>query len=259
MKHLHFYGCSFTAGDELSDDEFFPWKSECKDREEYYYRRSPELAMPNFFENYTEKNKTMAYPAKMNSDEITTYNHARNGSSTRECIFHMMDKLYDADLPQPDAVFLQLPPFPREFYIDGQYRSDYPPANTCLARTSIIFGHHHDDLKTYAKTKLLTHFPYQSAVEDIMDLIMINSFFKLRNIDFYLINFGYELRSRLTIMPIRYRFLIDELFKTVPMIDLVLLHDEAERLLGGHYSESTHEKIAQSIKDFLDKKEKSLQ
>lgn len=29
MTNIHFFGCSFTAGDELTDDYFFPWKKDC--------------------------------------------------------------------------------------------------------------------------------------------------------------------------------------------------------------------------------------
>ena len=36
MKTIHFFGCSFTAGHELPDDDVIPWKKDCKTSEEFY-------------------------------------------------------------------------------------------------------------------------------------------------------------------------------------------------------------------------------
>ena len=63
MKHLHFFGCSYTAGDELSDEEFFPWKKDCATIEEYYSRRNQLMSDVSFMENYLRSNKNKAYPA----------------------------------------------------------------------------------------------------------------------------------------------------------------------------------------------------
>lgn len=250
MKHLHFFGCSFTAGDELFDDEYFPWKSECKTMDEYYHRRGKILADPDTFEEYVAKNKTRAYPSKLDNENVTTYNHARNGASVQECIFRLMKTILEGR-SQVDRVFLQLPPFPREFYIDGNYRSDYPTTETSIALSAVVFANGADELTQYAKIKTITHYPYQFAVEDFMDIITLTSFLKFKNIPFHLISFGYELRSRLMGMPDCYKFLADEFLKTVPILDLTKTHDFADRLLGGHYAESGHIKIARELRAYL--------
>ena len=80
MKHVHFFGCSLTAGDELSDEEFFPWKNGCS-QEEYYAKRNQlfrqDIAL---HDRYVDSNKTKSYPSILNISGFSFYNHAKNGS-----------------------------------------------------------------------------------------------------------------------------------------------------------------------------------
>jgi hypothetical protein len=57
ITNIHFFGCSFTAGDELIDDYFFPWKKDCLTADEYYNKRSLVFKIREKSDFYNKQNK----------------------------------------------------------------------------------------------------------------------------------------------------------------------------------------------------------
>lgn len=253
MKHLHFFGCSFTAGDELSDDIWFPWKHECKDQDEYYTRRHEILCNMEDNIQYQLDNKARAYPAKIENEEYKTYNHAKNGESLRRNIFLILQLIYSKSTAY-DAIFLQIPPVGRELYIDSD-----------LGITSLSFrgiDSYLDLQKKYLQAKAMSHRILQYSVEDLIDLLMLSNLCKQKNIRFYLIDFHQMLKPRLDDLRMdttkdttKFQFISDNIFEETNIInfDEIVLSVFAENkiLLGGHFPEESHQKMADKIKKKL--------
>lgn len=235
MKHIHFFGCSFTAGDELSDHLYFPWKSECKTPREYYERRNNSNIDYHKYEN---ENKSKAYPSILGG-----INHALNGTSLKENMLKII-QLINSDT-SVDAIYLQLPPFMRELYItdDGTIRS--------LRFNSLDT----DVAKSYVESKISTHSDINFVVNDIMDLITFYNFMKNKNVNFELISFGYELKLRRdTLAKSSFNFLRTELDK-LEMLDFTnYIISNNTRHIGGHFNIEAHQHFAQVIKQHLSDK-----
>jgi hypothetical protein len=233
MKHIHFFGCSFTVGDELNDDAYFPWKKECKTLEEYYAKRHE----CNFdYIKYEQDNKDQAYPALLGG-----INHASNGAGLKENILKII-QLINSDTPI-DAIYLQIPPPLRELYITDDMTIE------SIRLLSKDYQH-----EKYITTKIATHSNLNFAVNDAIDLITIDSFVRSKNINFGIISFGLELkyrRNELENSP--FDFLNNELNK-LDMVDFKNYAFENKhkiRLLGFHFTPEAHEYFAQQIKKHL--------
>jgi hypothetical protein len=236
-NNIHFFGCSYTAGDELSDHKYFPWKSECKTKDEYYQKRNDYIHIyPNFnYLQYQEDNKAMAYPSILNG-----INHAENGASLKTNILKIV-QLINSDTPV-DAIYLQLPPFPRELYITNEGEI-----------TSLMFNElpgKDVTLLPYIKEKVLSHNDINFAVNDILDLILFDAFVKSKNINFGIISFGIELFTRRSVLSANdsFKFLNTELDK-LEMIDF--LKSKKNTYIGGHLTLESHQYLAQVIKQHL--------
>lgn len=244
-KHLHFFGCSFTAGDELSDETWFPWKNECATIQEYYSRRNPTLSEENKNDEYQRENKKLAYPALLESDECQTFNHARNGSSLKQCIFNILKTIYSE---QTDAIFLQIPPFGREMYVDNI-------VSTITMRSPEVYD---GVIREYLKAKAKSHTLAQIALEDLMDLVMVSNLAKQKNIPFYIVDTTIEITERLKDLAqiAECSFFNQKMFyNEVPLISIQNIIHAAwthnKILKGGHYSKETHQDIANAIKPFV--------
>lgn len=234
MKHIHFFGCSFTAGDELSDEHWFPWKKDVNSAEEYYKKR----ADSDFdYLKYQEENKAQAYPAILNG-----INHAVNGMSLKECMLRIVE-LINSD-SKVDAIYLQIPPFLRELYITDD--------NTV---TSLLFNSVDKDLvKSYVQTKILTHSALNFAVNDTLELILFNRFMQSTNVNFSIISFGYELMLRINeLQNSPFNFLIKELQKVevIDFFNYAGTESTKIRSLGGHFTLEAHNYFAKAIKQHL--------
>jgi len=235
MKHhIHFFGCSQTAGDELSDEKWFPWKQQVHTAEEYYRRRD------NFFENnwneylkYLSDNKKSAYPALIETDKLRTYNHARNGHSLRTCVLDAL-MLINSDTPV-DMIIFQIPPVGRELFIDKSGDAQSIQATILNERSSWY---------EYLRTRVLTHDHRQYAVEDIMDMIMFNGYVQNSGIPFMFIELSGEMDYRIADVSSLSKY--EALLRGLSTISITKLQDKllGTELLGHHFSSKGHEIIA---------------
>lgn len=250
MKDIHFFGDSFTVGDELSDDEFFLWKKDCTDKEEYYLRRNKLLSSSQKpIQSYTSSNKSKAYPSLINSVNTKIHNHAASGSSLRRIILLIVQYMH-LNLHENSIVYLQLPWYPREIYINTEWVDDIQMSSNTTA--DLV---NNNPLLHYKESKILSHnILLQQAVEDILDIILIKNFLSAKNILFYLINLHSELDIRLEdiVKQTNYYDHLLEIFKKEIEV-LNIFHKIWPRgtLLGGHIDQHTHSAIAEIIEKHI--------
>lgn len=246
-KQIHFFGCSFTAGDELIDEELFPWKKDPDvDFHEYYKRRNEYLIEAEKQEEYQLKNKTLAYPAILNNDNYQTYNHAANGAGFRTNIYKILNIIYTQPV---DIIFLQIPPVGRELYVhdDGFVNS-----------LSLAFEPHLPKLKDYVKAKNISHKLLQSSLDDLMDLIMISNLAKQKNIKLVVIDLFFELvkRSQDLANFENFEFICTNYIKEIEQLDLIRIVSRIKQFQmiskGGHFTRTAHQEIADHIQAYLE-------
>lgn len=248
MKHVHFFGCSLTAGDELSDEEFFPWKRNYS-VEEYYAKRNQLFQSdPNLHVRYADSNKTKSYPSILNIDGFSFYNHAKNGSGIREIIFKILRVLDQFGPDNISAIYMQIPPGLREEYIHVDGVDSFQLASVGLTENN--------DIENYIKAKLFSHdFILHQAVNDLLDLIFINSYITSINIPFYMIILDDNLDTRIRDINERtseYRHLENLVLKNINSLDCrgrELFSSTKE--LGGHFSRKGHVIIADILKKHI--------
>jgi len=242
-KSLYFFGCSFTAGDELSDEIFFPWKSECTNPHEYYIKRNEVFDNKNgmlMLLEYKQQNYNLAYPAQIEKlTGYTVFNHADNGASLREMIFKIIYQVSSND--KPDYVFLQIPPTAREYVVD-----DVCPIS--IQMSTLGYVPQAPRLENYIKAKVAEHAIYSWTVDDFMDLLMLDGFLTKHNIPHKFLDItSLEFRQREITGLKRYGFLNDEINK-LDVLNLTSLC-ESNRLLGGHFDLDSHKHYAKYIVD----------
>ncbi len=247
MKQVHFFGCSHTAGDELSDEEFFPWKKDCATVEEYYTRRHQLMSDSSLLEKYINSNKNKAYPALIADNEIATYNHAVNGASLREMIFKAAQLVEQQVITDTSIVYFQIPPCPREVYI-----SHIEISSLQMAGIGLIDK---DEINNYKKSKWLSHdIILDQSANDILDIILLKGFFASKNIPIYFLLLNRYLQGRIKDMQSRshnYDYLEKLLHKetksTIWFSDL----EFCPKLMGGHNSPAGHAIIAKELKKHI--------
>lgn len=235
---MHFYGCSFTAGDELVDDIVFPWKKDCIDVGEYYNKRVEEFNKPGVLNEYKRQNYMLAYPAQIEKlTGHTTFNHADNGAGLREMIYKIIHQVSTGD--RPEHVFLQLPPTGREYVIDNIFPMT-------LQMSTINFVQQYARMEKYIREKVAVSTIYSWTVDDFMDLMMLDGFLAKRNIPFTLLDVGsFDLRRKELIGLSRYEFLNEEIEKLNPVYLTKKCKNDV--LLGGHFDIDTHKRFAEYI------------
>jgi hypothetical protein len=249
MKQVHFFGCSHTAGDELSDEEFFPWKKDCATKEEYYARKNQLLSDPSLVDEYLSSNKNKAYPALIADNEIATYNHAVNGASLREMIFKAIQLIEQQVITDTSIVYFQIPPCPREVYINHLGISSIQMAGTGLIEK--------EEINNYKKSKWLSHdIILDQSANDILDIILLKGFFASKNIPIYFLLLSRYLQNRIRDIQSpnhshNYDYLNKLLLKnpngTIWLSDL----DSCPKLLAGHDSPAGHAIIAKELKKHI--------
>jgi len=246
MINLHFFGCSLTAGDELSDEEFFPWKATCNNPEEYYNRRNKFLLDNNFSAKYERSNLALAYPALVENEFYKTYNYAKNGSSLKENIFRVLKLIYENN--DIGVIFLQIPPPGREMYIKGK---DFV---TTLRFTDAktVFTNEDKNIDRYIKSKVMSHGSVQYSLEDVMDLLMISNLAKQRNIKLFIINLTNQLEFRLNDLNKvkEFQSIHDNLLKDINLIKLPQ-HLRSQQTLAGHLNKLCNREFAELIQAML--------
>lgn len=240
MKHVHFFGCSITAGDELTDYVRFPWKDSNISVEEYYLKRNAILNVNGIYDkSYVEDNKALAYPAQFEkiSNDIKCYNHATNGASQEEMTYQLLKLIYTK---QPiDFVFFQLPPPDREvIYNDSSV-------------SSLQFSRLPNDpnQRSYVKYKILSFEPFATTVADLYNLVLVKETLTARNIPHCFLDMigrgeDTEPREILQNYP-EYWWLLNHGIE----LDNPFLHIHKEYTLGTHYTLETHIRVAEYLKN----------
>lgn len=243
--HAHFFGCSLTAGDELSDEKYLPWKFVEEHTTESYYEKRKRLGSNYDWVKYQEENKLQSYPALISQTDpnIKTYNHAHNGKSHRRNILDIL-RLVEESTQKIDVIYFQLSPSDREIII----------GDDCIY--DIIDAHGDDITQEYIIAKLkLARLEHQS-IQDSMDIHLLTGYLKTKNIPFYFLNFGGELDRRIADIKtailhnefdgtINFDFLRFEEFTN--LINLSYLNFKYDRLIGGHMPKEQHHEIAKFI------------
>jgi hypothetical protein len=246
MINLHFFGCSLTAGDELSDEEYFPWKKTCNSPDEYFNRRNKILLDSDFSTKYEQSNRELAYPALINNDVYKTYNHSKNGASLRENIYRALKLIYENN--DVGAVFLQIPPPGREMHIVG--KDFVTTLRFSDAKKSYTINE--NAVSKYINAKVMSHTHVQYSVDDLMDLLMLINVARQKNVKFYVINIIDQLEIRLRDLNgvDGFQFIHDNLLKEINLIDLPR-HLKRQQTLAGHITKPAHREFAELIQAML--------
>ena len=249
-KNIHFFGCSLTAGDELSDDVWFPWKSECKTNEEFIERRHPLLLKftSEDIVNYHQNNKELAYPSFVANDEFEIFNHANNGASLRATIYSALQLIYTKKV---DVLFLQIPPAGREMYM--KFNDPVELQSLTLARPD---NYEDPDIKNYIIAKNMSHIYIHYSLDDMIDLLMFVNIVKQKKIPLGIIVFGNELELRLSDLRLstEFNFIRNNFYNEVDnLINFAPIKDRYTLLLGGHSPKEAHIEMANEIKKILPK------
>jgi hypothetical protein len=249
MKHIHFFGCSFTAGDELSDEIFFPWKKNVNSLEDYYIRRNNEFSFNKFsVDDYINSNLKKAYPSKLQQmlSNIICHNHAKNGSSLKEQIFRMIKLVISGEINNDSQIFLQIPPHPREMILNRNFESSI--------QFNLLENKKETSMSRYINSKLkLFDVVFQTSVDDFTDLLMLKNYMIVKNIPLTLLTLGPEVdlrKSDINSWSFDKQFL-NEINKELNFLDLSfsIRNGNNNTLLGGHLNENAHLIVANIIKD----------
>lgn len=234
MTDIHFFGCSYTAGDELTDDQLFPWKLECTDATEYFSRRVPPIG-------YQERNKRLAYPALLQSSEIKTFNHAKNGASVQENIINLMELV--SKNTKMDYVYFQISPSGRELLVNKNNRI-----------TSLHLAYDAPGFEKYLDAKRVSHKLWQYSLEDFTDLIMLHGYLTNKGIKHKFVELDKQINEFRVddLKNTKFRFLINEYYR-LPILDISAQLKPFPKLLGNHFSKEAHVEMARLIS--LDLKE----
>jgi len=248
MKTIHFYGCSLTAGDELSDYEY-PELSNHATQETYWLARQEFLKDDQKSDEYLEKNKQKAYPAKVAAKGFETINFAENGASLEHMVYKIMLNLSDIHRPVPNAIFLQVPPTQRE----AVFINEYPYVKTIRYNDLMPDRRKNNKYHDYITSKIMSFDDEHLAISDIMKLYSLKYFLAAKNIPFYLIEMTEDL-------SLRYSFIESDMYnnivntlKDIPIIDIFPITRTTENsvCLAGHLTEKIHEIIANMIVETL--------
>lgn len=250
MKTIWFYGCSLTAGDELADNEFFSWKKNCKDAIEYHKKRSEIFYQDTELDlRYQKRNKELSYPKKLeNSSNFKIVNQAENGASLKTMI---VKSLEDIILKKPvDFIVFQIPIHQREFYMRDTGFSSIQMSNPNLPKI----------LDDYRKIKLKSHTKYQQSFEDLLDLVLYDSYLKNKKIPYmFLIMNETEYQYRVSdLKDTPYHYLISEFDKITDKFLVFNEPDCYERELAGHLNSNAHVQLSNLLKRFLENYYESL-
>jgi hypothetical protein len=238
--HVHFFGCSFTAGDELSDEKWFPWKFTENHTVESFYKKRRSIVDWDW-KLYREENKNLAYPKLiMDADpDIHTYSHSENGKSQRHNVFDVLQLVEQKN--KVDCIYFQISPPYREMVFNQYGKYDIQYGNPL-----------HNTESSYIRNKLELAIDENQTIQDAMDMYLLDAYLKLKGIPFYFLNItealgnrNNELTKAKTESIFDFNFL--SLKKLPNIIDINYLIDPKDRLLGSHLSKEQHQLVANYI------------
>jgi len=237
--HVHFFGCSFTAGDELSDEKWFPWKfTEKHDVQSFYKKRRTMICD---WDLYQFENKQLAYPnliTKLDSNIKTTC-YSLNGKSLRRNIFDII-KLVEEGKEKVDCIYLQIIPLDREMIFNECGLYDIQLRNPVELS------------KSYIIEKLKITSTENQTLQDAMDMYMIDAYLKVKGIPFHFLNISEHLTFRKEEIysatnDKKDNFIFLSLDKFTNILDLEYLLKHEDRLLGSHLSKEQHQLVAGQV------------
>lgn len=257
MKKIYYFGCSFTAGDELSDDKFFPELSSCSTGEEYYEERHRLISLPDRgILEYELENKKLAYPNliyKLSDRFYKPINLARNGISWEENITDILETIISNK--HPDGIVLQLGPVDREMLIIGSkkvtLRVSALTERTKFESQNIGRQLEKEDLLKYMAYKSLVDIEQHNNIHRFLqNVVMLKNFVESRNIFFFMLVpdwVVHVVKEAGLVLPAT-KTLLKEFNKTIyiPQPD-----DGIKYTIGGHWDKGSHEIIAEYIHDKL--------
>lgn len=240
MKNIYFFGCSFTAGDELSDEEYFPWKFTENHTPETYYQKRNVFFEKNYnkWNDYVKSNKEKSYPLKINS-AYQIHNQSSCGRALRHNIFDVI-KLLESD-HTVDALYFQIPPVGRETYIDK---------DAIIQSITMSILKKTDEHFAYLRIKAKTHDYKQYSLDDLLDLIMLREYLNNKNIYYKFLDFFDLLNVRINdVIELQdkhsvYKEIIDSASR-LPTIKFNF--GIQDMLLGGHLTIEGHETVAKRL------------
>ena len=118
---LHFYGCSFVAGQELLDEEMgspmsIPVEQMARQKNEsveQYYKRK--LSRELLFKKKIKLESQLAWPQYMcNTLKVRCFNHATHGASMTEIKGRLFNDVIEGNISSSEAVDVGLTGFARE-------------------------------------------------------------------------------------------------------------------------------------------------
>jgi hypothetical protein len=244
MKTIHFYGCSFTAGDELSDSEIPELSNH--DTKESYWRARQAFLHDGMGLNYIERNKQKAYPAKVATQGFETSNFANNGASLEEMIYKIIFNL--SFHPAPDVIFLQIPPTQREaIFLDSH------PYISSIRFTDHMPGIRTNKYNDYIANKIMLFSDSDLAVSDLLKLYSLKYFLEAKNIPLYLLDTTDDLELRYSLVKsVEYHAILNTL-KSIPTLRIfpIVRATEDAVTFAGHFTEKIHQIIANMIVEIL--------
>lgn len=245
MKNLHFYGCSFTVGDELADDEY-PELQNLPNVASYYEARKQLIDLDwDKSIDYSERCRARSYPALIAKQGYICENHAISGASLEEMVYRI---IFDSHKAKMDLVVLQVPPLPREAILSNKI-----PYVESLKFSNIDFGEKFRTHSDYLKSKVMLFDDDYFAVKDLLTLLFIKSFMQVKKIPLILLNVQ-------NLLTLRYNLASDEFFNGLKLDVAAIrsmnvnelpgvqaLPEEKRTTFAGHLSQLTHNEIANEL------------
>ena len=232
MKTIHFFGCSFTAGHELPDDDVIPWKKDCKTSEEFYAKFADikyALSIPIW--EYVIRCHSMAYPRIIESthSDWKCINHAQLGSSIRQEIFKIVTLIENSKEPV-DLIVFQIPSFTREFALTDEEKLESVSMNGIVTKKP--------KFNEYLEKSVIFHSINHWTFQAQLDLLMFEGYLLSKNIKFMFIELD-NVNSYIKGLCGKWKLRYPEIFSLEKHIDL-----PEYRLLGLHFNQQAHNIIA---------------
>lgn len=235
MKTIHFFGCSYTAGHELPDDELLPWKKDCKTIEEYYInftKRGHSIDL----DLYISVCKSMAYPSIIEKDnsEWKCVNHADFGASIKQQIFKAAT-LIENNTDSIDFLVFQVTHFTREFVLTNQEKLENFSINFPIGNST--------EFNAYLEKSVMFHSANHWCFHGLLDLLMFQGYLRSKNIKHIFVDFESLVDSSVDHLRDIWKL------KTVDVYNLQQHLNTRPRLLAGHYDIVCHNNLAKIIAD----------
>lgn len=252
-KNIHFFGCSFTVGQELPDQDIFPWIHDCKNQSEYYSKFGFQDII--LLDDYIQECKKLSYPSIIHNFDNTynCINHAEIGSSLKNEIYKTM-QLIESKQTDVDFVVFQIPGYEREMIMtnDNNKLNNYVLHNLIPTpdNTDISFflkdTINKDELAEYAKYKLLSHSPMHWQFHGQIELMLFQGYLESKNI--------HSIFVQLDFINNRFDENLRSYFNNTAEIFKVSDYFTGKKLPGNHFDRESHAEFAKYIKMLIDDK-----